>query len=446
MAAALRTLAPGMLALALCVVHPLPSAASPAEVFGFGSRQAGLGGAVAARVDDFSAAYYNPAGLAAGGGKRVSFGLLAATSRLEVNDERYSLTEPFGIVFGATAPAPLGGPLADRVHVGLGLYLLPDTIVRVIARQPEEPFYPYYDNRTQRLVVLPAVAVRATDRMSVGVAVNVLAGLAGAVVAAEGPTRAIEARVDEEIGTQARLHVGARFGLFPGWDVALVFRQEFSIPFSTVTDNEVAGEPIDLDIRAVGLYTPHQLVLGTSWRTGALAFSLDATVAFWSAYNGPFVEVESELPLVGPLAGELPDVPWKDTIGVRAGAETALASHLWLRGGYGFETSPVPARQPGVTNLLDGPKHTLSLGLGWTRGRMRIDLHAQAQLVGARTMEKVIAPEGEQPPLFDALRDEVVDDPGDPATQGAQISNPGFPRIETGGAVLSGGLTVEVSL
>ena len=56
--------------------------------------------------------------------------------------------------------------------------------------------------------------------------------------------------------------------------------------------------------------------------------------------------------------------------------------------------------------------------------------------------------EGEHliPVVVDGLRDEVTDDPQDPATQGAQISNPGYPRLDSGGQVFSGGATLEVGL
>jgi long-subunit fatty acid transport protein len=161
--------------------------------------------------------------------------------------------------------------------------------------------------------------------------------------------------------------------------------------------------------------------------------------------------VKSELPLVGPLAAELPSVPWKDTFGGRVGAEAQLADEFVLRGGYSFETSAVPAQQPGVTNLLDGPHHTIAAGVGiiQTRAkgkRVRIDLHVQTQIVQSRTLTKSVFAPGEEGDGFDGLRDEVTDDANDPATQGAQISNPGFPTIRSGGQVFASGLTVEVEL
>ncbi len=437
-----------------------PAQANPAEVFGFGSRQASLSGAVSARVDDFSSVYYNPAGLAASRGKHVSLGFMGAASNLSINDRGYDITEPLGVTFGATAPAPLGGPLENRIFVGIGLYFLPTTLVRVIAHLPDEPFYPWYDNRTQRIVILPGVGVRVTDWLSLGVAVNVLAGLSGQVVAGEGPTRALDARVDEEIPTNSGLHAGLRARLGDDLTAALVFRQEFGVPFTTISDTTVAGEPIDLAISAKGLFTPDTLVTGLAWHNRFVDLSLDLQWARWSAYPGPFVVVDSQLPLVGPLAGVLPAVPWKDTYGARLGAEKTLplVHGQWaLRGGYGFESSPVPASQPGVTNLLDGPKHTVSVGIGFRvelpagaagkpKRHLRIDLHAQSQLVGARTLHKTIADQDDDPAPFDALRDEVVDDASEPATQGVQVSNPGYPSIRSGGQVFSGGLTMEIEL
>ena len=50
------------------------AAAQPIDTFGMGSRSIAMGGAVTADVEDFTANYYNPAGLArAGAGVRGKF-------------------------------------------------------------------------------------------------------------------------------------------------------------------------------------------------------------------------------------------------------------------------------------------------------------------------------------------------------------------------------------
>ncbi len=440
----------GAVLVALATVTP-HAHASPAEVFGLGSRQAAQAGAGVASVDDMAAPLVNPAGLARSRGKRLTLGAQGAYSNLHINDRRTPLTDPAGGLFGLTAPAPLGGVLTDRIHVGLGMYVLPGTIARIVARFPDEPFYPYYQGRTERLVIVPGIGVRVARRLEVGLAANVMAGLGGSLQASEGATRELEARVDEKVPGVARIIAGAAWQPIDALRLGLVFRQRFEVPFATRAEIEVAGEPIDLDLRAAGQFSPTQLAAGVAWLTDAATVSFDLTYARWSAYPGPFVEVKSELPLVGPLAAELPLVPWQDTIGARLGAEAPLGDAMVLRGGYGFETSAVPAEQPGVTNLLDGPHHTIGAGLGlaWSRGKgkkVRVDLHVQAQLVQGRTLHKTVLAPGQDADGFDGLRDEVTDDANDPATQGAQISNPGYPSIDSGGQVFAGGLTMEVEL
>jgi hypothetical protein len=142
-------------------------------------------------------------------------------------------------------------------------------------------------------------------------------------------------------------------------------------------------------------------------------------------------------------------VPYRDALSARLGGELTIAlaeKRALLRAGYGFESSPIPARQPGVTNLLDGPKHTLAVGAGLAlprggataTGTLRIDVHAQAQIVGERRLDKVITePDAPYDP-FAGLRDE------EPDVTGTQISNPGYPSLRSGGQLLSAGVTLEV--
>lgn len=445
--------------LSITVVSMLATGAkaNPVEVFGFGSHHAAKVGAVSATVDDFASGLYNPAGLGFGTSKHITFGTQGAVSNLKVGDQRASISEPIGFLLGVSTPAPLGGVLENRLHIGFGLYLLPNTMTRVIARLPSEAFYPYYDNRVQRAVVLPSLAVRVREDLSVGIAVNYLATLAGNIQASEGATRAIEARVDEKIPSVARVNAGVQWRPKNLHDISLAagFRQRFEIPFTTDAQISVAGEPINVAIEASGVFTPTQFFGGIAWSPGNASIDADVTWSNWSAYPGPFVEVRSALPLVGPLAGELPDVPYSDTISLRIGGEVLLPTGPggagWtLRGGYGFETSPFPADQSGVTNLLDGFKHFVGAGAGITipnaigERTLRIDAHVQAHLLGARTLEKQLLVDGEEYDSFTSLRDEVADDPADPTTSGVQVSNVGYPSLDSGGQVFSAGVSMEV--
>jgi hypothetical protein len=381
--------------------------ANPVEVFGFGSRRAGQANVGVAGADDAAALYYDPAGLVATPGGELVAGTLVAYSHLSINTLRADLADSAGFQLAARAPLPLGGVLRDRFTVGLALHVL-RYVARIIAPPADEPFYPYYGDRLSRLVVLPGAAARLGHGISLGVAANVLAGFG---------SRAAGER-DAAVPSVARLIAGAQWQIDPALRVGLVYRQRFEVPFVTTTQ-----------LRVTGQFTPHQLAAGVQWTSDAFAAGLDLGLAKWSGYPGPFVR-----------AGEVPRVPFDNTFGVRAGLESVTGEGFVYRGGYAFESSPVPKNQTGVTNLLDGHKHTIAGGMGYVLKQVRIDVHAQVQLVSTRTSAKTVFDGvGEHDP-YTSLPDE------DTTAAGVQITNLGYPSLKSGGEVFSGGITATLPL
>lgn len=422
------------------LVAAVPAQASPIEVFGLTSRRAGQANTGVAAADDGSALYYDPAGLVASTGGELILGTLGAYSHLAIDEDIAKLPDRYGFQIALRAPLPLGGPLADRFTVGFGLHLLPKNVARIIAPAPDQPFYPYYGDRLSRIVILPGGAARLGGGVSIGAAVNVLASLTGSIYATEGATRAIDARVDQRVPTIARAIAGAQWQATPELRFGAVYRQRFEVPFATSAKTIIAGEPIDLDLRASGSFTPHQVAGGVHWKTDAFATTLDIGWQNWSSYPGPYVAVESRLPLIGGVPAQAPRVPYKDTFSVRAGLESVTDEGLVYRGGYGFESSAVPEDQTGVTNLLDGSKHTVAFGAGYVWKRLRIDAHLQLTLVTTRTLQKT-AYDGTEPyDPYTSIRDE------NPMAGGTQTSNPGYPSIKSGGELISAGLSVAVPL
>jgi hypothetical protein len=420
---------------ALVLLHDV-AIANPFEVIGLTSRRAGQANTGVASADDVSALYYNPAGLVLTPGPELALGTIGAYAHLESAGK---LPDPVGGQLAMRTPLPLRGPLADRIVIGIALHLLPRDVAHVIAPAPDKPFYPYYGDRMSRIVVLPGAAVRL-GRWSVGVSIDVLANLGGALSASEGATRSLDVSGDQRIGTIARAIVGGTWQATPCLRLGAAFHQRFELPFETAAVTTIAGEPLDLAVKAAGQFSPHQLVVGGAWTRGRHLVSFDAKYARWSDYRGPYVRLDSTLPLVGEVPALAIDVPFEDTFGGRVSIESRVGRAWIVRGGYGFETSPVPAKQTGVTNLLDGPRHTFAFGLGRMWGRFRVDAHVSMQVVQSRTIEKELDNGlGEYDP-YKTLRDE------DTMTNGLQISNPGFPNISSGGQVLSGGVTVEVRL
>src|ERR1700693_967811 len=83
------------------------ASANPLDVFGFGSRETAMGGAVSADVSDFSACYYNPAGLARAHGLEGGIGYFRADHSLSMNGKDSGVDPVKGMSGGAVVPGKL---------------------------------------------------------------------------------------------------------------------------------------------------------------------------------------------------------------------------------------------------------------------------------------------------------------------------------------------------
>jgi len=452
----------GFVALGANAAH-----ASPASLYGLGARWSAMGGAGVATANDFAACFYNPAGLARARTGSVEVGLLLHAGWLSVPGGTRGVGGPADAVLGLSVPLPLKRWLARRIWFGLAFTTPPNRLARLTAPMPSDIFYPYYENRGDRLMILPGLAARVIDRpswgrLTVGVAANVLANLSGVVVAEQGAARSIQARVSEKLSTLVRVNAGVDYA-FGDWSVALAYRQAFAIRMTTTSANRVAGADLDLDIVADVLYDPHTFSLGLSWSPTKWLLALQLDYALWRLYKGPFVGVSSVLPLVGALQGDPPEIQFHDAVALRLGMERRMVVgrkgvELSVRAGLAFETTPVPV-QHGRTNMLDGDKVSAMLGLGVNLGRVFrrkvwIDLHGRLDALIPRTMAKRIDTPSQQcpaPPVGsvdpdDVLVDEQPCDRTDPGTLGFQTSNPGYPSVHSQGFVLSGSLMFGMEL
>ncbi len=425
----------GRLALML-VLAPALAQASVADVFDLGPAM-GKAGAVAATSDEGAAVYYNPAGLAFRERSSMRVGGQVVHSELHVRKAKVAIERPFGLLFDAATPVPLRGVLAGKLAVGIALHVLPDTLLLINSPRASEPFFPYYENRTQRVLILPGLAWRPHRAVAVGVGMNYFAGVAGVVHAADGPYRDVQAYVEEELYGLARLHAGARVQVAP-WRLALTYRSAFAVPYRTDTTNVAADLPLAFDIVANAFYSPETWVLGAAYDRERFTFTCDLSWRRWSHWRPPFAELDASL--VQPLAGALEvrtsfaPPPTRDVLRA-AGSVEARVNDAWSwSSGYAFETRAF-SPQPGPTNLIDGAKHIVGLGATWTffsAGRVRSSLNAAVQSHYMEYMRHT-----KNPAL---LPDE------DPDLAGQQTTNLGYPTIAGGGLALAATLSVAVEV
>jgi long-chain fatty acid transport protein len=394
--------------------------ANPLDTFGFGSRGTALGGATAADVKDFSANYYNPAGLALAHGLDLSVGYFRADHSLYMNGNDNHVDPVKGIVGGLVAP----GKIADIPFAfGLGLHLPDDRISRVRALRQEQPRWELYDNRNQRLYLAANVAISPWEWLQLGGGLSFMSSTEGSLdISGEADifrpeTSQLRHEVNADLTAIRYPQAGARVAIGKRLALALVYRGEFRLKLDLTAHlhgdiSQLTTAVYDLETHSVNSFLPQQLVLGESWQPiDDLKVNVDVTWVNWSAYVPPVASLNVALDIPPPAGGwpstiTPPTVPapthiepieMHDRFVPHVGVEwRALATEkveAFVRAGYEYAKSPI-GPQTGVTNYVDRDRHSISLGAGVRLiapgavlpGDVRFDAHFQlSELIGDTT-------------------------------------------------------------
>jgi long-chain fatty acid transport protein len=444
------------LAIAIAVVTLAPSAlANPLDAFGFGSRGAAMASAQAADATDFSANYYNPAGLVRGEGLTLHAGWFYADSDLALDGKDTDVDPVHGLVAGLAAP---GRAFGIPIAFGLGLHLPDDRVSRVRSIRQQQPRWELYDNRNQRLFLAANLAIEPLEGLAIGGGLSFMSStegtldVSGDVGFPDADSSVLRHRVDADLTAVRYPQAGIRWAPADWIELGLAYRGEFQLGLDIVaslrgrvvtetgcaeTDCEVADGVLLLESRSVNAFLPQEVVFGTAVRPDdqtRVAFDLEWMD--WSAYESTTAHVAYDLELDVHLANfQVPPIPgpslvvaprFHDTWIPRLGAErlvpltgrTTLAARL----GWAFEPSPAPP-QTGLTNFVDADRHHLTAGVGLAieriasvlPGPLRLDAHVQLIAISERRIQKTSPVD----PVGDYTADGIVMSYG--ATLGAEF-------------------------
>lgn len=412
---------PALLSLLVLTVAGTARAGVP-DQYGFGSRSAGMAGAVTADAKDFSAGFYNPAGIVEAPGIELSLGYMYNVQNLRVGGLDNEVDDVHGIVFGLVAPGSiLGVPFAFSV----GVHLPDNGLSYINARRQGVPRWELYDTRTQLLYLEACLAVRPWSWLEVGGGIGYLTatrgafGIRGRADIISPYDSQLEHEVDADLTAVRYPQAGIRL-LLEGWGaLGVTYRGQSNLDLNitAVLDGVVdfAGIEVpllyELEARTFAGFTPQQVAMGITFtRFEDLSLNFDLTWVNWAAYESPtaelFARLEAEPPPGTPV--ELPDEPlpteilppdFSDRFVPRAGVEYRGARfssvEVPVRVGYAFEASPVPD-QPAVQNLIDADRHTVTVGLGLllkepfgdVLGAISLDAHGMFSVLPERVFLK----------------------------------------------------------
>ncbi len=399
-----------------------PARANPLDAFGFGSRETAMAGASSADVHDFSANYYNPAGLALARRLELSVGYMSVNHALKINGRDSGVDPVRGLVGGLVAPGVIAGvPFA----FGFAIHLPDDRLSRVRAEQQDQPRWELYDNRNQRLYLAASLAVSPVPWLQIGGGLSFMSSTTGAIDISgqldifQTDNSQVRHSVDADLTAIRYPELGVRIAPAKNWAVAVVYRGQFSLSLdlNAKLRGNISGLTTayyDLQTDSVNNFLPQQLVLGNSWEpVKGLRANFDLTWVNWSAYVPPVSDVSVVLNIPPPKGGwpanitppttpaptTILPIAMHDRIVPRVGVEwRVFQSNHWeafVRGGYEYDKTPIGA-QTGETNYIDRDRHAFSLGLG---GRavdlipelprdLRLDVHAQLSELPTGTTTK----------------------------------------------------------
>ncbi len=399
-----------------------PAWASPVDLFGFGARGVGLAGTIVSMPRGFESIYYNPSGLAFERRASVGLGYQFGALHLEVDGQEVNTRDIPALTIGFAVPLPLGGPLAERLSLGLG-FVIPQTSILVTdIERPSEPSFPVLANRAQTVSIQAALGIRITDWLAVGVGTIALAALDGEIIVEPNAAGRIGSRVRDELMADYALVAGALVRPLDNLQFGIQGRTEskadFNLPLRADLGEQFTIPIPTIEIRGTAQYDPAQVTFEASgrplpWLTVAAGIRWEN----WATFPMPIA-----YSAVPEGTAPQPKPNFHDTIafnlGIELDLELAKDVHLLPRCGFRFEPSPAPA-QTGFHNHLDSDRAIGAIGLGLRWGQFRFDMAGQYHDLATRKHTKVA---------------------------GTPDTNPGFPTIEGSGHLLMGSFELGIEL
>ncbi|WP_167320872.1 OmpP1/FadL family transporter [Desulfosudis oleivorans] len=401
------------------------------DTFGFSPEGMALGNAMTAKVDDWSAVYYNIAGLGrsqhlVNGKSQLFLGYInnapdldieivrreAATGdRLATNGDRDLDTGT--IVIGGVLDIGTLVHLPEMVsstRLGLAIGLNDDqSVVKINDLDPRTHNFMRYGRECQRMLITTGMGFGFLhDTFGVGLGVTSFftgegtALLERVELQTESQSPPGQAKMDLKM--EQALVMGAYFSPGKLWrsldtlELGVAYRAESQLditPFRAIASTDLGGIPLNIKMALVDYYQPEMYSVGLAYSLNRLTLSADLEFQQWSGF-------EFSTPMQENYGGELKE--FDDIFVPKLGLAYDFNPSLDLLFGYYYEPSFVPDEAvSGRMNFLDNDKHVVSLGcvyqlpkLSMVKGNSEFSIGYQYQHLMDRDVIKT-APTPENP-------------------------------------------------
>ncbi|MEE2756881.1 MAG: hypothetical protein VYA30_09475 [Myxococcota bacterium] len=365
--------------------------ASSPSLFGAGARSIGLAGAGASGAEGYDCIFHNPACLVQNAAPRVSIGYTFAQIWRELNQDSNTADAVTATTIGLALPLPFQGVLKDRVGIGLAFYIPTNTVLTARVPKPGTPYFAVIDNRAQTVTLQGGMAIRLSDKLSLGVGVIAMSALTGAIDVGPNAEGRIGSAARDQLVARYSPILGGQLVLGSGFDVGLVYRAqsqaEFDLPLRANLGEDFPLPIPVLMINGTAQFDPAQYEFELGVKRGPARVSAGVIWSRWSHYPQPIKYAARP-----PHIAKLPAPNWHDTLDVSASLQ-----YIWqaawgapvLRSGYRWVQSPVPDRQH-IHAFLDSNRHVFALGTTLSFGQFDFTLGLQTHVAQARETQSLV--------------------------------------------------------
>jgi long-chain fatty acid transport protein len=338
-----------------------------------GSKAIAMGGAFVGLADDYSAVFWNPAGLTQM--KETNVALFGTDI---IPDLKYQFT-PYGIDTKAEDKHYISGglgffkPLSDKVVVGIYAYV-PAGLGNEWNGADLLPLWPggpyKWSTMVAMFTVSPAVAFKLSDQFSIGATLNINYGIAKLKKPGLGQ---FEMDLD---GTAFGATFGALFKPSEKFSIGVCYKTQLKAKLKG--DATMSGAPL------YGLPTTDKAELNATWPmwlaggiaikpTDKLTITADVQYTNWKKMD--------TLPLIFSNVGWKAAFEsgaeillyWEDTVQLRAGLEYMVSEKFALRGGYYYDPGPGPKKTLNIL-LPEVTYNWITLGFGYKTEKITLDV------------------------------------------------------------------------
>ena len=368
------------------------------DTYGFGLRAIALGGAFTAVADDYSAAFYNPAGLAQGTGNHFNLEYLYTSPDIDVkkltggdlvipsagggvrNDPTnyrggsgLDLQIPMiGMVFDINGILDL--PANVQLGIAASLTEQMDTMYRIYNFPPDQPHFFRYGDDISRIVLAASIGVEVISNL-IYLGGGMQAMLYGdGKIWVDGLAIGTGPEYEHVIG-QAKQSMKLKYDPIAGilitpldqrLKIGLSYRAEEEVeidPLPTLVATDIGGVGLAMVMGMNSYFTPEEYSLGLSYSFERFMVSVEANKQMWSEYDYPDGEKYHYYYGNPGLTGiETGGPDFDDTLNYRLGMEYKIGKDASIMVGYCHQPTPIPDQSGKVSNYLDMDKDIFSIG------------------------------------------------------------------------------------